>query len=61
LDDRLYLQPISEDLALPESSLNVGAIQNAIAQLPEGYRVVFTLYAMEGYDHEEIETGIIFN
>lgn len=29
-------------------------IINAIHQLPEGYRVVFSLYAVEGYDHEEI-------
>ena len=29
-------------------------IQDAIEQLPEGYRVVFTLYLIEGYDHQEI-------
>ena len=23
-------------------------------QLPEGYRVVFSLYLLEGYDHKEI-------
>ena len=34
--------------------LNFSAIQKAIQQLPDGYRVVFSLYAMEGYDHEEI-------
>ncbi|MEN9609702.1 MAG: hypothetical protein RLZZ628_516 [Bacteroidota bacterium] len=54
LDDRLHASPILEESPLPESYLNVTAIQNAVAQLPEGYRVVFTLYAMEGYDHEEI-------
>jgi RNA polymerase sigma-70 factor (ECF subfamily) len=37
-----------------DSPLDVAKIQNAIQQLPDGYRVVFTLYAMEGYDHEEI-------
>ena len=41
-------QPISDEV------LNVELIQKAIMQLPEGYRVVFSLYAMEGYDHEEI-------
>ncbi|MEM1217153.1 MAG: sigma-70 family RNA polymerase sigma factor, partial [Bacteroidota bacterium] len=25
-----------------------------IARLPEGYRVVFNLYAIEGYSHREI-------
>lgn len=37
-----------------DSPLDVAKIQKAIQQLPDGYRVVFTLYAMEGYDHEEI-------
>jgi RNA polymerase sigma-70 factor (ECF subfamily) len=32
----------------------VDNINRAIAALPEGYRVVFSLYAVEGYDHEEI-------
>ncbi|MBL7816853.1 MAG: RNA polymerase sigma factor [Saprospiraceae bacterium] len=40
--------------ALSDNHLDVPKIQNAIQQLPDGYRVVFTLYAMEGYDHEEI-------
>jgi RNA polymerase sigma factor (sigma-70 family) len=34
--------------------LNVSAIQSAIQQLSDGYRTVFNLYALEGYDHEEI-------
>lgn len=33
---------------------SVEKINNAINQLPDGYRVVFSLYAVEGYDHEEI-------
>jgi RNA polymerase sigma factor (sigma-70 family) len=33
---------------------SVEMIQRALQQLPEGYRVVFTLYLIEGYDHEEI-------
>ena len=40
--------------AYSDEILNVELIQKAIMQLPEGYRVVFSLYAMEGYDHEEI-------
>ena len=40
--------------AFSDEVLNVELIQKAIMQLPEGYRVVFSLYAMEGYDHEEI-------
>ncbi|HLP95949.1 MAG TPA: sigma-70 family RNA polymerase sigma factor [Saprospiraceae bacterium] len=33
---------------------SVEKINKAIEQLPDGYRVVFSLYAIEGYDHEEI-------
>jgi len=34
--------------------LNVKDIKSAISQLPDGYRMVFNLYTMEGYDHKEI-------
>ncbi|NNE97431.1 MAG: RNA polymerase sigma factor [Pyrinomonadaceae bacterium] len=30
------------------------AIQNAIKQLPDGYRNVFVLHDMEGFEHEEV-------
>jgi RNA polymerase sigma-70 factor (ECF subfamily) len=29
-------------------------VNKALLQLPDGYRVVFSLYLMEGYDHKEI-------
>jgi len=32
----------------------VAQIKEAIRVLPEGYRVVLSLYLLEGYDHEEI-------
>jgi RNA polymerase sigma-70 factor (ECF subfamily) len=31
-----------------------GVIAKAVEMLPEGYRVVFSLYLLEGYDHTEI-------
>jgi len=37
-----------------EQPFTVEKINKAIEQLPDGYRVVFSLYAVEGYDHEEI-------
>lgn len=37
-----------------ETPYTVEKINRAVAELPEGYRVVFSLYAIEGYDHEEI-------
>jgi RNA polymerase sigma factor (sigma-70 family) len=37
-----------------ETQLKVAAIKQAMTELPDGYRVVLTLYLFEGYDHEEI-------
>lgn len=34
--------------------LNVELIHRAINALPDGYRVVLSLYLLEGYDHSEI-------
>jgi len=34
--------------------LKVDEIKKAINKLADGYRVVLTLYLLEGYDHEEI-------
>lgn len=36
------------------AAFSTAAINHALMQLPDGYRVVFTLYMMEGYDHKEI-------
>ena len=46
-----------DDAAFPYS---VQQVQKAIALLPEGYRLVFTLYMLEGCSHQEIadELGI---
>jgi len=32
----------------------VKKIKKAMSALPDGYRAIFSLYAMEGYDHQEI-------
>jgi RNA polymerase sigma factor (sigma-70 family) len=37
-----------------ESPYSIDQIRRGISALPDGYRVVFSLYAVEGYDHEEI-------
>lgn len=41
-----------------EGDYDMQSVRKAIDALPEGYRVVFSLYAVEGYDHEEI-SGIL--
>ena len=40
------------------SSLSEETILNAIRQLPPSYQIVFNLYVIEGFTHEEISTRI---
>lgn len=35
-------------------SYKIEAIHKGIEQLPDGYRIILSLYLLEGYDHEEI-------
>lgn len=37
-----------------DTEYKVEQIRKAILELPDGYRVVLSLYLLEGYDHEEI-------
>ena len=37
-----------------DHAYDIQRIQYAMQMLPEGYRVIFTMYAVEGYDHQEI-------
>lgn len=37
-----------------ETKLGVNEIQKLIDTLPDGYKAVFVLYAVEGYKHSEI-------
>lgn len=38
----------------PLTGLSVELVKAAMMDLPDGYRVVFSLYMLEGYDHKEI-------
>ena len=40
--------------ATAPSSLQAEQLMKLLNNLPDGYRVVFNLYVIEGYDHEEI-------
>lgn len=51
-DDR-YAEVPQED-EKPDDYEDLDMVKDAISKLPDGYRTVFTLYAMEGYDHKEI-------
>lgn len=53
LDDR-FVNLRDETPETEESRFSTEKINKAIMMLPDGYRVVFSLYLLEGYDHEEI-------
>ena len=38
------------------SSMGEGELLSMINELPDGFRIVFNLYAIDGYTHEEIGT-----
>jgi len=46
--------PDEEPVNIEISEIQMEKLKNAIQQLPDGYRVVLSLYLLEGYDHEEI-------
>ena len=43
------------------SEIEVEHIQKLIDKLPEGYKIVFIMYAIEGYKHKEIATLLNIN
>ena len=57
-EERMEL-PQEDSLPGPASAWNMDQICAAMHQLPDGYRSVFQLYLLEGYDHKEI--GSILN
>ena len=51
LEDEYYVEDTFNNI---ESSFSVEDIQSLIDSLPDGYKMVFNLYAIEGYKHQEI-------
>jgi RNA polymerase sigma factor (sigma-70 family) len=51
-----HLENIPEEENEDEEGVQyqVAMVKEAMKQLPDGYRVVLSLYLLEGYDHEEI-------
>jgi RNA polymerase sigma-70 factor (ECF subfamily) len=51
LEDEFYVEDAFNNI---ESGLSVDDIQSLIDDLPDGYKMIFNLYAIEGYKHKEI-------
>lgn len=46
--------PDEEPANIQISEIQMEQLKKSVQQLPDGYRVVLSLYLLEGYDHEEI-------
>jgi len=57
-EEELDFPDITEESREEEIRLQVAEVKEAIRLLPEEFRVVLTLFLLEGYDHEEI-SGIL--
>ncbi len=58
LEDEYYTEESFNNI---ESNFSVNDIQFLIDSLPEGYKMIFNLYAIEGYKHQEIATMLGIN
>jgi RNA polymerase sigma-70 factor (ECF subfamily) len=58
VDDEIYMEESSNNI---ESLSSVEDIQFLIDNLPDGYKMVFNLYAIEGYKHQEIASLLGIN
>lgn len=54
MNDLLQIYPEHVEDEEPGSSLSVADVKNAMESLPAGSRTIFSLYLLEGYDHQEI-------
>jgi RNA polymerase sigma-70 factor, ECF subfamily len=58
LEDEYYKEGSFNNI---ESRFSIDDIQFLIDSLPDGYRMIFNLYAIEGYKHQEIATLLGIN
>ncbi len=57
LDEKVKKIPSQENAASNAASYtkkDIEGIKKAMMQLPDGYRIIFSMYMLEGFDHEEI-------
>lgn len=52
--ENLEEEASSVGVQLEESQLHADELMELLKELPDGYRTVFSLYAIEGYNHQEI-------
>jgi RNA polymerase sigma-70 factor, ECF subfamily len=58
IEDENYIEDSFNNI---ESQFSVDDIQSLIDNLPDGYKMVFNLYCVEGFKHQEIATMLGIN
>lgn len=58
IEDEIFYEETFNNI---ESQLSMDDIQSLIDSLPDGYKMVFNLYVVEGYKHHEIGTMLGIN
>ena len=53
--------PESEEVEIEEENISLDYLIEIIQQLPDRYRLVFSLYVMDGYSHKEIANMMEIN
>lgn len=56
LKDEMEVVPLVRDAHEPD--LSYDQLMDCLLQLPEGYRVVFSLFAIDGWSHDEIAQSL---
>lgn len=57
-EDESKIEATDQHAQYQETNLDLDHIQQLIDKLPDGYRLVFVMYAIEGYKHAEIATHL---
>ena len=52
IDDTEELETAEDETSEPEYTIEM--VKSAMSKLPQGYKVVFSLFAFEGYNHKQI-------
>ena len=57
IDDATHLVAETDEIS-EEPEYDIPTVMQSIAELPDGYRLVFTLFVFEQYSHNEIAAAL---
>ena len=59
-NEEIGLEPMHQESEVPEiyAKLNLDELLALVQSMPDGYRTIFNMFAIEGYSHQEIATQL---